>query len=71
MSSYPSNRITHMHEDQVFVPPAFVLLIKTSLFRLVAAGMLPKHLVCEEFWKLMKNKFDNAAGYARRLQRLV
>ena len=60
-----------MHDNHVYVPPAFVLLIKTSLFRLVASGMLPKHLVCDEFWKLMKTKFDNAAGYARRLQRLV
>ena len=54
-----------------FVPPAFVNLLKMSLLRLVAAGMLPKNLVTTEFWVLLKTKFANAGAHARRQARKV
>ena len=58
-----------MSSTDLFLPPAFLLLLKMSLHRLVAIGLLPKELVGNEFWTLLKNKFANAVAYKKRLEK--
>ena len=63
------NSVSRMAATTTFVPPAFVSLLKMSLYRLVATGLFPKKLVTQSFWAQLKTKFANAAAYARRLAR--
>ena len=52
----------------MFVPPAFLLLLKMSLYRLVASGMISKELVGSTFWDQLRTKFCNAVAYKKRMQ---
>ena len=60
-----------MTAEVKFVPPVFVSLVKTCLYRLVAAKLVKKELVGEELWKSIRSKFSNKIQYNKKLAQKV